>query len=147
MRSRAAGALLAVVIISGCGGRQNSSGVLPNQSTFLLRLGAADTAPADWSGSVEASGGRVVSLAPWHFDKTDHLGPTSNSWSCSTRLEAMPDPKLWWIGALHTVPKDNTIPQGRLVPNGLYIPLESAPEVHFKTAQGEFTFRPADLPL
>lgn len=147
MRTRAAGALLAVVIIAGCGGRQNSAGVLPNQSSFLLRLGAADIAPADWSGSVEASGGRVVSLTPWHFDKTDHLGPAPNAWSCSTRLEAMADPKLWWIGALHTIPKDKTIPQGRLVPNGLYITVESAQEVRVKTAQGEFAFRPGDRPM
>ena len=96
---------------------------------------------------MEASGGRVVSLVPWHFDKTDRLGPAPNSWSCSTRLEAMADPKLWWIGALHTVPKDKTIPQGRLVPNGLYITVESAQDVRVKTAQGEFTFRPADRPM
>ena len=147
MKIRALFALLAVVIISGCRAQQNSIGVLPNQSSFLLRFGAVDTAPADWSGSVETTGGRVVSLAPWHFDKEDHLGAKPNSWSCSTRLAAVLDPKYWWLGALHTVPKDNTIPKAPLVPNGLYITVESAQEVHVKTAQGEFTFRPVDAPL
>ena len=147
MKLRASFALLAVVIISGCRAQQNSIGVLPNQSSFLVRFGSVDTAPADWSGSVETTGGRVLSLAPWHFDKEDHLGPKPNSWSCSTRLAAVLDPKYWWLGALHTVPKDNTIPKAPLVQNGLYITVESAQEARIKTAQGEFNFRPADARL
>jgi hypothetical protein len=139
--------LLAVVIISGCGARQNSAGVLPNQSSFQLRFGVSDNTPADWSGSVETTGGKVNSLAPWHFDKEDHLGQKPNSWSCATRLAAVLDPKYWWLGALHTVPKDNTMPKAPLVPNGLFVTVESAQEVRIKTAQGDCAFRPADARL
>jgi hypothetical protein len=147
MGCQASSCLLVVVIIAGCGARQNAIGVLPDQSSFQLRFGAADNSPADWSGSVETIGGRVVSLAPWHFDKEDHLGQQPDTWSCSTRFGAVLDPKYWWLGALHTVPKDNTIPKAPLVPNGLYITVESAREVRVKTAQGEFNFRPADARL
>ncbi len=136
--------LFAVVILTGCGTRENPAGVLPNQSSFQLRFGGSDTAPANWSGSVETSGGRVVSLAPWRFDKEDRLEQQPNAWTCSTRLGAVLDPKFWWLGAQHTVPTDNTIPQATLVPNGLYVTVESAEEVRVKTAQGEFKFRPAD---
>jgi len=101
MRIRDSWSLLAVVIMAGCGAR-HSLGVLPNQSTFQLRFGISDTTPADWSGSVETTGGHVASLSPWHFDKQDRLGPKPNSWSCSTRLAALLDPKYWWLGALHT---------------------------------------------
>ena len=89
MKIRASFALLAVVIIAGCEARQNSLGVLPNQSSFLLRFGVSDTTPADWSGSVETTGGRITSLSPWHFDKEDRLGPKPNSWSCTTRFAAV----------------------------------------------------------
>jgi hypothetical protein len=121
--------------------------VLPNQSSFLLRFGVSDTAPADWSGSVETTGGRVASLAPWHFDKEDKLGEKPNAWSCSTRFAAVMDPKYWWLGALHIVPKNNTIPKAPLVPNGLFVAVDSAQKVRIKTAQGDFAFRPADARL
>lgn len=136
--------LLAVVIIAGCGSRENPAGVLPNQSAFQLRFGVSDTAPADWSGSVEASGGRIVSLSPWHFDKDDRFTQAPNSWICSTRFANVADPKYWWLGAQHTVPGPGaTAPKAPLTPNGLYVTVESAGEVRVKTAQGEFTFRPA----
>jgi hypothetical protein len=136
--------VLAVAIISGCGSRENPTGVLPNQSSFQLRFGVTDTAPANWSGSVETTAGRVVSLSPWHFDKQDRLGQQPNSWTCSTRFGAVLDPKYWWLGAQHTVPTDTTLPKAPLVANGLYVTVESAQEVRVKTAQGEFQFRPAD---
>jgi hypothetical protein len=139
--------LLAVVIIAGCGTHENAAGVLPNQSSFQLRFGVTDAAPANWSGSVESNGGRVVSLAPWHFDQDDQLGQQPNAWTCSTRMGAVLDPKYWWLGAKHTVPTDQSIPKAPLVPNGLYITVESAQEVRVKTAQGEFKFRPADTRL
>ncbi len=139
--------MLCVVIIAGCGARQNSTGVLPNQSSFLLRFGDGDSAPVDWSGSIATVGGRVVSLSPWHFDKEDKLGPEPNSWSCSTRFAAMPDPKHWWLGALHVIPKDNAVPKAPLVPNGLFVTVESAQKAKIKTAQGEFSFRLADANL
>ncbi len=111
MRAGASLGLLTVAIMAGCGTRENPAGILPNQSSFLIRFGAADTVPANWSGSVETGGGRVVSLAPWHFDKEDRFDQQPNTWTCSTRLGAVLDPKFWWLGALHTVPTDNTIPK------------------------------------
>src|SRR5205085_2292812 len=102
-----------------------------------------DQTPADWSGSVEAPGGRVVSVASWHFDKDDSLVQQPASWKCSTRFAAVLDPQYWWLGALHTVPKDKKIPTAPLVANGLYVTVESAQEVRVKTAQGDFAFRPS----
>ncbi|HTM49305.1 MAG TPA: hypothetical protein VL285_11505 [Bryobacteraceae bacterium] len=139
--------LLLAIIIAGCGKRQSSAPAISNQSSFLLRFGVNDQTPADWSGSVETTGGRVASLAPWHFDKEDKIGQQANTWTCSTRLGAVLDPKYWWLGALHTIPRDNTLPKAPLIPNGLYITLESAQEARIRTAQGEFTFRPADALL
>src|SRR5215472_1911831 len=144
VRIRNAWWLLAVAIIPGCGMRENPAGVLPNQSSFQLRFGIGDAAPSNWSGSVQASSGRVVSLAPWRFDKDDRLAPQPGAWTCSTRFAAVLDPKFWWLGAQHTVPKDTAIPKAPLVVNGLYVTVESAQEVQVKTAQGEFKFRPSD---
>ncbi|MEO7650391.1 MAG: hypothetical protein ABIZ80_07970, partial [Bryobacteraceae bacterium] len=86
-----------------------------------------------------------VTLAPWHFDKDDRLGAQPGSWSCATRLSSVPDPKDWFVGALHIVPKDMTVPNGKLIQNGLYMTLESAEEARVGTAQGKFSFRPADV--
>lgn len=83
---------------------------------FRITFGVSDTSPADWSGSAEAPGGRIDSLAPWRFDKDDALNPAARSWHCSTRYAAVLDPKYWWLGALHTVPKDMTIPKPNLIP-------------------------------
>lgn len=60
-------------------------------------------------------------------------------------LSAVLDPKLWWLGAIHIVPKDMTVPTATLIPNGLYVTVESAAEVTVRTAQGNFSFRPSDL--
>ncbi|MEO7653739.1 MAG: hypothetical protein ABIZ80_25055, partial [Bryobacteraceae bacterium] len=137
--------LTVALLAGGCGERPNTKGVLPDQSAFLVKFGVTDEAPADWSGSVEAAGGRVVTLAPWHFDKDDRLGAQPASWKCATRLSAVPDPKDWFVGALHIVPKDMTVPKGKLIQNGLYMTLESAGEARVGTAQGRFSFRPADV--
>ena len=137
--------MAAVLLAAGCSPRQERGLVLPNQTTFRLTFGAGDATPADWSGSVEVAGGRVVSLASWRFDKDDKLNAQGNSWTCSTRLAAVLDPKYWWLGAVHVVPKDMAVPAGALIPNGLYVTVEGTSEVRVKTRQGDFSFRPADL--
>jgi hypothetical protein len=129
----------------GCGSRKAVAPAPPAQDWFRITFGATDAEPADWSGSVEVTGGRVVTLEPWRFDKEDTLSPQSNSWKCSTRLAAELDPKYWWLGAIHIVPKSMKVPKGPLIPNGLYVALEGANEVRVKTVQGGFAFRPAEV--
>lgn len=136
---------LAVVCLAGCGQKHDSGGVLPDQSCFRLTFGVTDTAAADWSGSVEISGGRIVSLAPWRFDKEDKIDAPANSWICSTRMGAVLDPKHWWLGATHEIPKDMTPPKASLIPNGIYITVESGQLLRMKTRQGSFDFRITDL--
>ncbi|MGH9659624.1 MAG: hypothetical protein ACRD96_13835 [Bryobacteraceae bacterium] len=144
MRRRRSTVVLCALVAAGCGSRQ-PPGVLPAQSSFRLILGTKDTGPADWSGSVEAIGGRVASLAPWRFDKDDRLDAQAGTWKCATRRASVHDPRDWYVGALHVVPQDLAKPVGAMVPNGLHVTLESAEEVRVSTAQGAFRFRPADV--
>ncbi len=147
MHGKAAAAAVALLVCA-CGRQENSHGVLPDQALFRVTLGTPDEPPADWSGSVETSGGRITAFAPWHFDKDDRLDAATNSWKCATRLAAIPDPKLWWLGAKPAVPEEGADPpKPQLIPNGLYITVEKSREVRVKTAQGAFAFRPAEVRL
>ncbi len=136
--------LICLLALPGCGSRRAAEAPESPRLWFRIVFGNTDKEPADWSGSIEASGGRVAALTPWRFDKDDALNAENNSWKCSTRLAATHDPRDWFVGAIHIVPKDLTQPKGALLPNGIYAAVENAAEVKVATRQGSFSFRPAE---
>ncbi len=135
----AAASLLAV----GCSWRAPEARAQARQDWFHITLGVTDRQPAGWSGSIEVDGGRVVSLAPWRFDKDDRIEPQRHTWKCATRRAAVLNPKDWYVGAIHVVPKDMTPPPGAMIANGLYAAVEGASMVRVHTEQGSFQFQPA----
>jgi hypothetical protein len=137
--------LFCLLAVCGCGSRPAAVAPETPRHWFRIVFGAQDKDPADWSGSMEAAGGRVAALLPWRFDKDDAIEDANNSWKCSTRLASTHDPRDWFVGAIHIVPKDMKQAKGALIPNGVYAAVENASEVKLTTGQGSFSFRPAEV--
>ncbi len=118
---------------------------------FRIILGQTDAEPAPWDGSIDVSGGKVLSLTGWRFYKDDQAGADGKSWKCATRRRAMLDPKLWWIGAKHVPPADLNAgaPPGPMLPNGVIVSLEAsaASEIRVTTSNGNFSFSPDSAPF
>src|SRR5690349_10390805 len=74
------------------------------QAWFRLTFGITDPEPADWSGSIEVSGGKLAALHQSRFDKDDKLNAAAGSWTCHTRRATVHDPRDWFVGAKHIVP-------------------------------------------
>ena len=140
--------VLPVVILAltaACGGDRRIVRADAPQSWFRLTLGLTDADPADWSGSIEVSGGRLAALHQARFDVDDKLTAAAGSWVCHTRRSAVHDPRDWFVGAKHVVPTSMTAPKGAMIPNALLAGIESGNEVRVKTAQGAFRFSPGSI--
>src|SRR5579862_7572571 len=100
---RAALALL-TLLFTGCNAFHHTVRADAPQSWFRITLGLTDTAPADWSGSIQATGGRLTALHSVRFDNDDKLDTAAGSWTCHTRRATVADPRDWFVGAKHIVP-------------------------------------------
>lgn len=65
--------------------REPQRPVLKRQDWFKITLGASDTGPTDWSGSLETTDGRIVHLSPWRFLAADSLDVWKHTWTAMTR--------------------------------------------------------------
>ena len=137
--------MLLLVSTASCGGGRRIVRADAPQSWFRVTLGLTDADPADWSGSIEVSGGRLAALHEARFDKDDKLNAAAGSWTCHIRRSAVHDPRDWFVGAKHIVPTNMTAPKGAMIPTGVIMGIESGNEVRVKTAQGEFRFAPASI--
>ncbi len=115
------------------------------QSWFRITLGLTDTAPADWSGSIQATGGRLTALHSVRFDKDDKVDAAAGSWTCHTRRATVADPRDWFVGAKHIVPTGAAAPLGAMIPNAIVAGFDAAGEIRVHTAQGDFSFDPASI--
>jgi hypothetical protein len=101
---------------------------MPAGASFLIFLGVGDGAATPWDGSITASAGRIASIRGWRFVADDSTDSVS-SWKCSSRPGAgAGDPML---------------------PNGIVVTTagdDSGATFNLKTAQGDFSFRAADIP-
>ncbi len=100
--------------------------------SFRIILGTTDTGSTPWDGSVIAKPGVVVRLEPWRFDEGDALEGTSR-WKLSTHQARV-------FGAQAERP---------IVANGVvatFRNLVPGSEVRVETVQGNFLFRPAEVP-
>ncbi|MBI3679979.1 MAG: hypothetical protein HY235_06230 [Acidobacteria bacterium] len=113
------------------------------QDWFRLTLGATDEQPADWSGSIDAGNGQFAGLETIRFDRDDQ--EKFNTWKCATRFATMPDPKEWFVGALHIVPSEMPERKPVLAQNALYFGVRGAGQVRIRTVQGQATIAPADI--
>src|SRR5262245_26526865 len=106
------------------------------ESAFRILFGMTDRESAEWDGSLAVSPGAIARVEPWRFDQDDKIEESSAAgarWKVSTRQGRA-------FGAQ---------PQRPVVANGVIVTfrnLTSASEVSVETAQGKFSFRPADLP-
>ena len=71
--------LLLLALTIACGNARRSVRADAPQSWFRLTLGLTDANPADWSGSIEVSGGRLAALHQARFDKDDKLNAAAGS--------------------------------------------------------------------
>lgn len=112
-----------------------------------FRFGLNDKEATDWSGTVAVEPGKVVLISGWRFAQQDKVDGTQG-WSCRTRPQAPAQRR----GNNPQTPQRPPNVQARLpiTDNGVLISLADATEdslVTMKTAQGEFSFKVADVPL
>jgi hypothetical protein len=105
---------------------------MPAGDSFRILLGVTDRAPTPWDGNISASGGGIDSIAGWRFTAGDAIEPPS-AWKCSTRTGAAQNAK--------TAPA--------MLPNGIIVSTSGQDrnaQLNITTVQGNFSFRPADIP-
>jgi hypothetical protein len=104
---------------------------------FRILLGLADTNSQLWDGSLTVSSGALARIEPWRFDMQDAFGEKTDT-SASWRLSTHP---MRAFGGQQPQ-------QQRVVANGVIATLSrlnSSTEVTIKTAQGNFSFKPAEI--
>jgi len=131
--------------LAACNRPQPQTVAVPEQEEwFRVTLGVGDVKPADWSGSWDTAPGRSAGVESIRFDKDDAV--KADSWKCSTRMGAVPNPQDWFVGALHVLPAEMKVPKPVLVPNALYAGARGARSIRIFTQQGEARFDPASVP-
>ncbi len=109
---------------------------LAAEDTFLIRF--AGEKPADWSGSVEVQGGRVISVTGWQFDTGDSIEGTS--WKARTKVQ-----EFWyapWERSLFGTKQQDKLSERGLV---LRLAMRGPGRVTLGTPQGRASFRPAEV--
>ncbi len=128
-------------------------------TTIHLTLGLGATAEESWDGSITVRGGELVSLRSWHFLDHDPLAaPAQRERGEGKRVAEIVEPNGWRVSArrdgiegfhrIHYLEMSPTNPLETLYfPVGLYATLrdDGAASVDVRTAQGDFSFRPAEL--
>jgi hypothetical protein len=104
-----------------------------------LVFGQKDNQPTKWDGSASISAGNIERIAGYHFTKKDSVNGAA--WQCASYP---------WPGHPHEMwPSQRPAPHPYLqVPIGvtIYYRAPADAEIRVKLAQGEFAFRPAELP-
>jgi len=107
---------------------------------FRIVFGNQRDRPADYSGSVSLTTGKIVSLRPWRFFQGDAIQPP-NAWKLTikrTRFENQPDnPRRMMTGPNI----ENVVPAGVV----LTVEAPATATARVRTAQGDFSFPLADL--
>ncbi len=101
---------------------------MPAGASFLISLGVGDKGPTSWDGSITVSPGGIDSIRGWRFMAGDSIDSVS-SWNCSSRSGPGAGDPMMPNGIVVTTPDDN-----------------SGATFNLKTAQGDFSFRAADIP-
>ena len=107
--------------------------------SFLVRFGLTDTEPRPWDGTLAASNGELVSLRNWHQRPGDRIDGKTG-WSLATRKGPLFQRRPWEEEAL-AAPASYTLTPGIVVD----VKSGAGTKVEFKTRNGNFEVRPADL--
>lgn len=116
------------------------SGLDDSTVSLRVRFGVKDTKPIDWSGALTATAGEILSVRNWHPRPGDEL-KEDNTWVLSTR-KGPNFRRRAWEEELPAPPGDYLLIPGLVVDART----SAGTVLHFKTAQGVFDLRPADLP-
>ncbi|MEO7144492.1 MAG: hypothetical protein ABI165_13420, partial [Bryobacteraceae bacterium] len=102
--------------------------------SFRVVFGYMRAAAKPYDGSVKVTGGRLRSIEPWRFLRTDAV-TGANTWKLTTKLmvfENLPDQP--------TTVADGSAPAMNIVPEGLIVTVDAAASgAVFETRQGGFT--------
>jgi len=88
-----------------------------------------DGRDASWNGSLDVSAGRVIEMAEWCFEERDRIDAEKSSWTIQTGIPAEGRTSF-------------AEPQRGLL---VKVTANRDTEVHVRTGQGDFTFRPMEL--
>jgi hypothetical protein len=105
-----------------------------------ILLGVTDTQSTPWDGSISVSGAAINRLEPWRFQGDDQI--SGNSWKIATH------PIKLFLGGVF-VPNSHNV-ASNIASNGIVAQLTRANDdgqVQVHTAQGDFSFRLADIPF
>ena len=106
--------------------------------SILVRLGVGDREPTDWSGALTVTGGEAVGLRSWRPYPGDEVKSVS-AWSMTSRRTPAFQNRAWEDEPMHPY-------RGAMWPAALVVELKgAAPAVEFRTAQGNFSVRAAEL--
>ena len=103
------------------------------QAEYCILFGVGETEPAQWDGSIEASGARVVRIAAWRESEDAQVDGTS--WKLATNRVVL------------TRASQDT-QRFPALENGVYVTAEltdANAQFRVKTERGEFAFRAADV--
>ncbi|MCP5110280.1 MAG: hypothetical protein GY953_05550, partial [bacterium] len=108
------------------------------EESFLIRFGAGDSEAREWNGSVNVTGGRLVSVDPWQFDEADSL--FGARWEASTKVDT-----YWhspWERSLFGTKRQTKLSERGLI---LTVEMTGPGAVEINTTQGSFDFKPASI--
>ena len=117
-------------------GPRTKSVAMPEETSFRVLFGVGDAEPMTWDGSVELSGGKIVSIKGWRFTGNDTTDYKSN-WQAATRRGQPQTARA----------RERGIP-GPVLENGVILGAALAdPNARFdlKTKQGAFSFTAGEV--
>ena len=110
-----------------------------NLQAVTLVFGEKDNQPSKWDGSATISAGSIEKIEGYHFTGTDKIDGTS--WQCATHAWPAFAHEMWPAERPQPRPYP-TIPIGVTI----FYRAPAGAEMRIKLDQGEFAFRPAELP-
>jgi hypothetical protein len=136
-----------------------ASAASATETTIHLTLGIGATTEERWDGWILVRGGELVSLRSWHFLDHDPLAaPGPGTRGPGDRVAEIIEPNAWRVAAtrdgidgfhrINYLEMSPTVPLETLYfPVGLYATVrdDGAATVDVRSAQGDFSFRLAEL--
>ncbi|GBD36376.1 hypothetical protein HRbin36_01499 [bacterium HR36] len=143
--AKLAAMLLAVMALWALAGQEQAE----ETHTFQIRFGLRDAEPRDWSGSLQVTGGRIVSASGWRTEAKDSVQwdaaqPQQVRWQIATHSMIAPGERYRL-----QVPGQPT-PQLKMTPwaAGLLLTLAGKdPQCQLRLAGGDVTFRASQVRL
>lgn len=123
-----------------------TSPAIAEDAELLIHLGLKDTASTVWDGSIKVSPGEVAEVSGYRFEQKDAV-KGKDGWQASTRT-----PQGAVKGRTNNPKKIGAMAKqmGPIFENGVFVKLKDVTaesSVQVSTAQGDFSFKLADMKL